>query len=207
MFDKVQVDAKVLRVDDSQKVSGELTKQDVHIADATLAAKVTAWEKDAASWKEGNSYRLSNVVVCSYQKSKYLSVPKDGATIEEIDDVGKVADNDGPDDLTILGAEVISVAKLEDYSACIRCKSKVEETKGKLGNCTRCNMQQRFDKCKKHLSTKIVVSSGQQYYTFNVFGTNVNDIADGEDVTEESLLSARPFMLTYDQNVITSIRR
>ena len=60
------------------------------------------------SLNEGKSYRLSNVVVWCYQKSKYLSVPKDDCTVEEIDDLGDIADADVPETgTTANGAKVI----------------------------------------------------------------------------------------------------
>ena len=76
---KVSVAAKVIGVEKPVKVSGGITKQEVTIADASSAARLTMWEGDVGSMVDGKSYRLSNVVVRSYQKSKYLSLPKEGA--------------------------------------------------------------------------------------------------------------------------------
>ena len=45
-FDKVCVEAKVVRVDESVKVAGGISKQDVVIADSTSVAKITLWERD-----------------------------------------------------------------------------------------------------------------------------------------------------------------
>ena len=42
-FDKVYVEAKVVRVDESVKVAGGISKQDVVIADSTSVAKITLW--------------------------------------------------------------------------------------------------------------------------------------------------------------------
>ena len=71
--------------------------------------------------------------------------------------------------------------------------------------CTKCDMPQRLDRCKRQLNAKLIIQSGTQYLTLNAFGSNVVDIAEQEDVTAEALLSAPPFDLTYDNNVITSI--
>jgi ssDNA-binding replication factor A large subunit len=75
-------------------VSGGLSKQDVTIADATAAARLTLWESDVHSVREGRSYELSNLVVRSYLGDKYLSMPKEGAQIKEIDDIGDVHEDD-----------------------------------------------------------------------------------------------------------------
>jgi len=42
-FDKVCVEAKVVRVDGSVKVAGGISKQDVVIADSTPVVKITLW--------------------------------------------------------------------------------------------------------------------------------------------------------------------
>ena len=82
-FDKVSVPAKVLRVDDPVKVSDNLTKQDIVVVDSTSAAKLTVWEANVGCVTEGESYRFVNLVVRSYQHSKYLSLLKDGGHIEK----------------------------------------------------------------------------------------------------------------------------
>ena len=45
-YDKVCLSAKVLRVQDPEKVSGGIMKQDITIADVTSAARLTLWEDD-----------------------------------------------------------------------------------------------------------------------------------------------------------------
>ena len=54
---------------------------------------------------------------------------------------------------------------------------------------------------------KLLISSGTDYHTLNVFGRNIKDIAEQEQITTESLLSARPFTFTYANNVVTTISR
>jgi hypothetical protein len=39
---------------------------------------------------EGKSYKLSNVVVWSYQNAKYLSMPKENVSLVEIGNIGEV---------------------------------------------------------------------------------------------------------------------
>ena len=147
-FNKVSVAAKVIGVEKPVKVSGGITKQEVTIADVSSAARLTMWEGDVGSMVDGKSYRLSNVVVRSYQKSKYLSLPKEGA---QIDDGGDVAADDLPENgMTVFDAEVIGCT-LDSYSASLGCKSKVKIMEDELGCCTKCGMEQRIDRCKKHL--------------------------------------------------------
>ena len=90
---------------------------------------------------------------------KYISVPKHGATISEIEDVGAVADDDLSEDfVTVTGAEVAGVMSLGIYCSCLNCKRKVNPTSGKLGMCTNCGMVQKIEHSKKQLSAKVVLS-------------------------------------------------
>ena len=126
----------------------------------------------------------------------------------EIEDVGEVVEDDlAKDSVTVDSAEVIGVMTLDSYSACLACDSKVKPSGSEMGCCSKCKMQQCISCCKKHLNAKLMISVGSSYLTLNVFGSNVCDIAQREDVTAESLLSASPFHLTYENDIITSIRR
>ncbi len=64
-----------------------------------------------------------------------------------------------------------------------------------------------MERCKTQLYAKMVVTCGNSYLTFNAFGSNVMDIAEKEDVTVESLLRARHFILTNKNNEITNVKR
>ena len=205
-FDKVTVNVKALHVDEPTTVSGGYTKQDIVVADSVASARLTLWQADIGKISEGSCYRLNNLVVCTYQQRNYLSMPKEGATIVEIDNIGEVVeDSTGGSYETVEDAEVIGVQHLEAYPTCIACKHKVELKTETLGICIICNMHQRTEKCQKK-SAKLVLSSGTDYYNLTAFGTNVIDIAE-KDVAPDSLLSASPFTLTYDGSVITSVPR
>ncbi len=118
-------------------------------------------------------------------------MPKEGATMAEIGDIGEVAEDDLPVDDTIGRAEVAGVLTLASYLSCLACKSKVEPTTDKMG---KCKMDQNMERCKTQLNAKMVVTCGDSYLTLNAFGSNVMDVAEKE---VKSLLCARPFTLTY----------
>ena len=88
---------------------------------------MTLWEGDIGSVTIDQCYQFDNLIVRSYQGAKYLSKSKD-ATFSSISDIGDVAEHDVPEPDVLTGVQVIGVKKLESYSACIACKSKVEPT-------------------------------------------------------------------------------
>ena len=103
-------------------------------------------------WWRGS---LTALVRLWYQHTKYLSVPKEGALIMEIEDVGQVVEDDlAEDSVTVDSAEVIGVMTLDSYSACLACNSKIELSGSEMGCCSKCKMQQRISCCKKHLNAK-----------------------------------------------------
>ena len=186
----------------------EPLKQDVIIADSSCAARLTLWEEDIDRLEEGASYALDNLVVCSFQQSKYLSWPKEGGRMVEIQDIGDVVEDDVADDTeTISNAEVVAVLMLENYSECLVCKGKVEAHGSKLGSCTKCTLKQRLDHCKRQMSAKLMFTAADRYVTLNAFGSIVNDIANSGSVTVDSLLSAQPVTITYANNIVTAISR
>ena len=208
IFDNVCLEAKVIRVDEPVKVAGEKKKQQVIVADSTAAARLYLWEGDVGRLISGQSYKFKNIVIQSYQESKFLSIPREGATIAEIDDIGEVGEDDTADETsTVYAAEVVAVLMLESYLACLVCKSKVEKTEENLGYCTKCNVEQRIDVCKKQLSARLLISAADTYITLNGFGNNIQEIVGAEEVTAKALMTARPFTLTHANNVITSISR
>ena len=207
-FEKVTFSAKAIRVDDPIRVGAGKTKQDIAVADASSTARVTLWENDIGKLTQDVSYKFTNLIVRTYNREKYLSLPKEGATIEEIEDIGNVDEDETCDSSVTVyyGAQVLS-ASLDNYCVCLSCKKKIKPTTEHLGRCTSCSALQRLDKCATQMSAKLVLSSGTDYLTLLCFGSNLNDIVQVKPVTESNLLEAPPFTLTYDNNVITGVRR
>lgn len=208
-YDRVSVMAKVVKVKQPVHVSGGLTKQDITIADETGRAILTLWEKDVETLTTNTSYHFNKVTVREYQGSKYLSFPKNDASISSIADIGDISDEDFSDcdDDLVHGAEIIGVLSLQTFWSCLMCKAKVVQTTENFGSCTKCQMDQKLTHCSVSSMAKLLISSGTDYHTLNVFDSNLKDIAEQEPITTELLLAARPFTFTYANNVITTISR
>lgn len=223
LFQKITTSAKVIQVSDTITVTGGKKKQEVTIADDTSTAKVTLWEQYIGILQDGKSYKLNNFVVREYKNIKFLSMPREGSTITEIEDIGDVEevplDSDGEERQQLKqlsNAQIIGVPHLDMYKACMRCKARVEPLTPPLGRCSRpdCLMIQRFDFCKEQLSAKLMFMHGREKEidTLHAFGKMVEEIADeaeGEQITVEGLLHA-PMMetITYnDKKIINGFSR
>ena len=78
--------------------------------------------------------------VRSFTYEKYLTQPRNSPTVKPIEDIAEVAQDDLPQDSTILsGVEIISVKTLQHYSAGIACKAKVCHIKNGLVLCSKCS--------------------------------------------------------------------
>ena len=99
------------------------------------------------------------------------------------------------------------VLSLQMFQACVMCEAKIIQYSENLGSCTKFQMQQKLAHCTISSMAKLLISSGTDYHTLNVFGSNIKEIA--EQITAESLLSARPFTFTctFAHNIATAISR
>ena len=201
VFVKVTVSAKVKEVKDAEAI-GDKLKQDVILADSTGFAKLTLWEEYVTSLIEGRSYRFKNLVVKSYQSSKYLS-RGEGTDVDSINDIGIVATTSCVAEeccsTTLNNCIVVGVPELETYKLCLKCKSRVEPVSSLLGSCSNCRMMQRYSICTDSTTAKLLVmydDSGSQRKMMQVlvFGENLlHKWIGGEtrhEVTQELLLTA-----------------
>ena len=123
-----------------------LSKQDYIVGDSTGTAALTLWEDNIGQIDVGMSYRLSGVIVRSFNGKNYLSVPKDNCEISIIDDienVKEIMEKEVPQNLK--DAVVVGIMSLEIYNNCVACKGKVKVLSSNIGQCNKCNMKQRLD--------------------------------------------------------------
>ena len=150
----------------------------------------------------------------SYAGETFLSMPKNGSTVEECDDVGDVVE-EGSGVRVSEGCEwndavVVGVDTLTEYESCVKCSAKVmvDSDKPKLGRCGKCGMLQRIDSCAKKWSATIILKAGQYMKTVKAFDAVITSIVGSKCVSEEGLLLAEPFSVAVSpSNVIIRISR
>ena len=196
---------KVIAINEPLNVSGGKTKQDITVADSTSTSRLTLWQENVDTLTQNQSYHLSNMVVREYQNQKYLSMARIGTTIEPIDDIGDVVplSDDPNNSFEITDATLVGVIQLDSYQACMNCKARVETVNPPIGNCSKCSMLQRIDKCAKQLSAKLLFDSAGSNISLHAFTSILLKIAGHDDtendslcstVTQEKLLSCPPFI-------------
>ena len=144
---------------------------------------------------EQSSYSLKNLIVHEFVSKKFLSMGKEGSQIIGIEDIGDVVEDsellDEPDE-EIRNAQIVGVAQLDKYKACLRCKARVEPLSLPLGRCSKseCDMLQRYGTCQDQLSARLMFLSESKMVSLSAYGQVVRDLAGvtHDAVTEEMLL-------------------
>lgn len=83
----VTILAKVTHLNDPTKVRTGKTKRDAIIADSTGSIQFTLWEDQINFLVMGHSYKLINAKVSVFRGAKYLSYPRENASILPAPDV------------------------------------------------------------------------------------------------------------------------
>ncbi len=219
-FQRVTVAVKAVRVDQPVHVVGGKRKQEIMLSDSSGKSKLTLWEGDIGKLPDGESYRLRNMSVRSYNGRKYLAMPREDATIETVSNIGEVEEDDGElqeeesQQLILRNAQVISVATLETYYRCMSCGSgRVSANEGSLSNigyCSKCPAAQLLSPSRgEQWAAKLIVAEGSTgtTVTLHAYGEIVKEIAE-QDVSTESLLTSSPFTVYYGRsNVIAKVYR
>ena len=151
-------------------------------------------------------------------------MPRAGAEIVPIDDTGAVAEPVMADAAytEIINVEIIGVPQLDSYRACLKCKARVEPLTPPLGKCSKlgCGMMQRYDRCQKQLSAKLMVmwsddENGVCTQSLFAYGKTVSGLAGIDEGDDDSLVSSELFLnsarialITYNENnMITKFSR
>ena len=158
--------------------------------------------------QQGSLYQLDGLKGRTYRGQKYLSIPCDSFTFSKIDDVGDVAHSISKDDHKIYNVNVRGVKSLDSFYACYACKGKVIETTENLGDCSRCSITQRFDRCELRYNARLDLQSEETgLKTVTVFSPLLEAICQGT-ASKVNLFTCSPFDATISENgIITSIKR
>ena len=180
-FKKICVRVKIMAVKESETVRNALVKQDCIVADASQAVSLyILWEENINCLEEGVSYKLSGLIVRTYNGKKYLSMPKDSSfDFEIIDDVGATEEKGVEEEGKMKGVVVIGVKYFDAYNACYSCKGKVVLSGG-VGECGRCGMMQRAEKCKTAITVKMDIEADGYVKCVSAFSPIVEEICEGD---------------------------
>ena len=150
---------KIQKLAEPIEIKPGLYKQDATIADNTGFIRLTLWQQDIGKLDQSKSYRLHNVVVKSFNATKYLTSPKAGLHSTPADDHNDVvcqANSSSLMDEIIQAAEVVGINDLVKFNICMKCNSTVDEVHSLVGTCSKCTLSQRLDKCPREWRARLL---------------------------------------------------
>ena len=118
---------KVLGEEEATEVKKGLVKQDYLIAGASACYKIVTWEENVGLLVVGESYKLSALVVRTFNGKKYLSVLTEGFLATKINDIG-VVEEVAEEQATvkkITGVFIVGVQSFETFDGCYSCSGKL----------------------------------------------------------------------------------
>ena len=140
-----------------------------------------------------------------YQRTKYLTMAKEGSEIIPSGDIGAVAEQgDRDDELWVINnVTVAGVPYFDTYKSCLQCKARFEPHTERLGKCSKmdCMMMQRFDLCPQHTTAKLLLlymtrmdnkvqclhsPTGRPFIRLLVVMIQVHDPAEGQSHNKRS---------------------
>ena len=173
-----------------------LKKQEIALADGDSTILGVLWESQVnVSVSLEKSYLFKDARVAQYREAKYLSFPE-SAVFEPIDDIADVVEFEEDEEVTglsqaVVVGEIVEVSKVERYTSCRGCSSKVTKRTELTGECSRCETRVKLSKCPVTLTARIVVENDTgTAYPLTAFGNVIADLIDemeGEDVEEKLL--------------------
>ena len=220
---QISVTGKVQSIAEVEKVlikstGKQLCKQEFVIADGTAACRAVAWEDNIGKIKEGNSYKIMNVTVRSFNGSKYLSIAE-RSVIKVVDDIGYVIDEptfDGAGGIIKINAELVAVLNTETYISCRNCNGKVIELNNGVGECSKCNCKMKMKKCKDKSVVRVILEESEgKEYKVSMFNEVIQEVikisgeaADSGDITNQLLLSSElSYTINTRKETVCSVAR
>ena len=205
----VSVVAKVTQADEPAKITTKdgktLTKQDVHIADATGTTRLVLWESEVSSLEVDRSYSFTNVTVKEYSDDKFLSLGK-SSTKSPVEDIGEVLeDTEGTSTSggRIVDGEIDSVLSSATFHKCKLCNSKVDAINDTVGRCTKCRALSKLTKCPITTFAKVLITDKGYDHTLTIFDPVLSQIVGS--TTSQDDLECKLLMLPRHKFQVTSL--
>ena len=100
------------------------------------------------------------------------------------------------------------------YKICFKCHGTVDDLKDTISVCSKCSLAQRIDQCTLEVSAKLFIKN-TEVLTFSALKSTIQTIAEDDTIDESttieentmSLLTSKPFIVTYNGNIITGVQR
>ena len=160
---QVSVVAKVLSVKAPTSVvakSGRvLVMQECTVGDASGTVRIVLWGSESKKLENEKCYIITGLTVKMYQGSKYLSLSDEGS-VKPTGDLAEVADPPDEDECSnddCIEGEIVGVLSVDEFKCCFNCRSKVNPISEAIGQCRKCAMKVKLNKCEISVTAHFVL--------------------------------------------------
>lgn len=196
--DVVSVMGKIANVSDTSTVgSRSLKMAEATLLDTTGEIKISMFEENIASIKQGGIYKILNSRVrCRNGVKKLSTTPSSIISQTEDEELTKMAiedilaeDNEESSQLILVVPFIKSVESVEVYSVCVHCSRKLlQATASLIVKCDRCNHSMVLSNCQKKMIVHFTVES-QDVTSLTVFENVLGSvIPDMGEISEEEVI-------------------
>ena len=206
----------MLKVEEAMKVgkNGKQMQKAI-VSDGSGWEVLTVWENQVGTLVLGKSYNFTCLRVNSFDGKNSLTTVKGIGSSEEIDDLAEVVGECQVEELVtevrrkVANGRVKGVVHLDHFYACFWCQSKVaiDINDADFGVCTKCKAFQCVAECSVLKAAKIIVESEAGLNHLRAFGSVVDAIVDGLEVSAKALLMSKRFSFLESNGVIQSVSR
>ena len=136
----------------------------------------------------------------SFKGTNYLTITPE-SQINPVDDIGETADvvHEDLDD----HGEIDAVLFIDEYEACITCKSKVHIEDDIIAECSKCGTMMKQKRCTKSQTAKVsIISRDGKLHTLTMFNDVITDIIGDNSNIKRALLMADTMNFDVDRNDI-----
>lgn len=143
-YQVVNIMVKVVKRKEPVEVKPGLIKQNFTIADSSGRVELVLWQDDVDKLTVGESYKIEQLMVRSYDGLKFVTPPKSGQwSLDKCDDI--ICDEVIVEEFegnVMVNAFVAGVMQVEMKVSCLHCKSSftwcASESEKGIGKCTKC---------------------------------------------------------------------
>ena len=193
--DFVSVIGKIANISDTSTVGTRNLKMvEAILLDTTGKIKISMFEENIASVRQGSIYKILNSRVRCWNGAKKLTTTPTSIISQTEDETLKemaIEDvlTEENDESTLVVPFIKSVEKVEVYSVCLQCSKKLlQATASLIVKCDRCKHSMILSNCQKRISVHFTVES-QDVTTLTVFENILRSvIPEMGEISEEELI-------------------
>ena len=171
------------------------------------------WQSDVGALKEEQSYKIVDATVRLYQGVRYLSC-SESCKIEEIDDIGDVAEIDSDEELSksakVITGYIKAVVSCEHYPSCANCNALERDGNDyDIIECCKCQCKTVRGRCDEGTVARVIIEASEKRYRVTIFEDVIRVVIKDVDMlasVSDKLVCGPQLQFTIKDEIIVSAK-